>query len=92
MSSVEGALSSVRPSSQEIHMIQVIDIEYIMWTDLCVCILTGFNEPLCSWFTYSSTMFYTWPQGSSRSLVLKSPKIMLISCFGKPPVTSLSSL
>ena len=64
MSSVEGALSSVCPSSQEIHMIQVIDIEYIMWTDLCVCILTGFNEPLCSWFTYSSTMFYTWPQGS----------------------------
>ena len=65
MSSVEGALSSVRPSSQEIHMIQVIDIEYIMWTDLCVCILTGFNEPLCSWFTYSSTMFYTWPQDAS---------------------------
>ena len=64
MSSVEGALSSVCPSSQEIHMIQVIDIEYIMWTDLCVCILTGFNEPLCSWFTYSYTMFYTWPQGS----------------------------
>ena len=46
MSSVEGALSSVRPSSQEIHMIQVIDIEYIIWTDFCIFILTGFNKPL----------------------------------------------
>ena len=45
-------------------MIQVIDIEYIMWTDLCVCILTGFNEPLRSWLTCSSRMFYTWPKGS----------------------------
>ena len=42
MASVEGAFSSVRPSNQEIHMIQNIDIEYIIWTDFCIFIFNRF--------------------------------------------------
>lgn len=48
MSSVEGVHSSVCPSSQEIHMIQVIDIKDIIWIDFYIFILTGFNKPLYS--------------------------------------------